>query len=457
VTGEARAVEEALGEQESRERSDARYRAPGAAPLATRRVPASGLVGRIKHGLIDWAKTAAITLGTMYVIGWLAVTIGVAWMGRTNAGFARFDNTMEKQFAADVMREYALPKDASISVAEAGRAFVALQPARKNAGGYIVRSAPVVAEPPWRGMELDSTLFVGAGNSSYEGPSSGVINASAKGFNAREREVLRLIATAPQWRDWDIVARAPKLDIIGARFEIPFGKDVHIYEMPILSFGVTKEYGYAAVSRAAWHLSEGRRDSAETILRAIVSNGFALSDNASSAIDQLIGNVIVGIGKDALIRFYSLSNDPRGPAIEAAVERARRLPAAAGASILVRDFVKRIGSIEEAIDDPALGRGIRMEMLGVRARASCGDARELVFGQRAETRAVFDRARADLARYPSERAVIDLLQNSTHAPVSQWLGTRQDNAAIALDMLGRIYFNPRLPSCAVIGLGSRLY
>jgi hypothetical protein len=456
MSGEARVVEETLREQESREREGARYRAPGAAPLATREAPRSGLASRIKRGLIDWAKTAAITLGTMYVIGWLVVTVGVAWMGRTNAGFARFDNTMEKQLAADVMRPYALPKDPTISVAEAGRAFVALQPPRKNTGGFVVKNAPVFVEPPWRGMTLDSALFPEAKGSSYEGPSSSVINASARGFNARERAALRLIATAPQWRDWDIVARAPKLDIIGARLETPFARDVHIYEMPILSFGATKEYAYAAVSRAAWHLSEGRRDSAEFVLRAIVSYGFALSDNASGAIDQLVGNVVVGIGRDALIRLYALSKDPRGPAIEAAVERARKLPAATGTSITVRDYVKRIGSIEESIDDPALGRGIRLDMTGIRAQATCGDARELVFGQRAATRAVFDRARADLARYPSERAVVDLFQRSMDAPVAGWTGS-QDNAAVALDLIGRIYFNPRLASCAVIGLGSRLY
>jgi hypothetical protein len=408
---------------------------------------------------VDWAKTAAITLGAMYVIGWFVLTLGVAWMSRANAGFTRFDNTTERQYLADVMRSYALAKDPTITVADAGRAFLALQPVRmSSAGAFVLKTSSAATAPPWRGMTLDSSLFLTARNHSYEGPGSSVIDASARGFNAQERAVLRLIGTAPQWRDWDIVARAPKLDIIGARFETPFGPDAHIAAVPILSFGMTKEYAYAATSRAAWHLSEGRRDSAEAVLRAIVSSGFALGDNASSVIDQLIGNVVVGIGRDALVRFYALTKDPRGPAIEAAAQRALKRPSPAGGQISVRDYVKRIEAIDQAISAADLGRGMRVELLNSRAHMTCGDARELIFGQRPETRAVFDKARADLARYPSERAVIDLIQRSTSAPSSVWAGSAANQPAFAaLDLIGRIYFNPRLASCSAIGIGARLY
>jgi hypothetical protein len=438
---------------------EARYAAPGAvgaAPLATRAVP-RGLLARAQAAVSDWLKTAAITLGVMYVAGWFVLTLGVAWMARTNAGFARFDNTMEKQYAADVMRPYALAPDAKISIDEAGRAFLALQPREKQSTstGFELRSTASNLTPPWRGMVMAPELFPDALSHSYEGPGQAVIDASKRGFSAKERAVLKMIATAPQWHDWDIVSRAPRLDLVGARFESPFGPDAALYAMPIIRFGATKEFAYAAVSRAAWHLSEGRRDSAEAVLRAIVSQGFALSDNATGAIDQLIGNVVVGIGRDALVRFYALTKDPRGPAIEAATERARKRQGPPAAQISVRDFNKRVGAINEAITSPDLGRGLRLEMIGQRAQVACGDARELVFGYRAETQAVFDKARAELGRYASERALIDLYQNATTAPVGSWAGAPR--AVAAFDAVGRIYFNPRLATCAVFGFGAKLY
>jgi hypothetical protein len=438
---------------------EARYAAPGAvgtASLATRTVP-RGLLARAQGAVTDWFKTAAITLGAMYVIGWFVLTLGVAWMGRVNSGLARFDNTMEKQYIADVMRPYALPADASISMDEAGRAFLALQPPSQRTSGGFTLKAPAGASPevPWRGMVLAPELFPEARNSSYEGPGQPVIDASKRGFSPKERAVLKLIATAPHWRDWDIVARAPKLDVIGSRMQVPFAPNAAIYLMPTMRFAASKEFGYAAVSRAAWHLSEGRRDSAEWVLRAIVSQGFALSDNATSAVDQLIGNVVVGIGRDALVRYYALTKDSRGPAIEAAAERARKRPGPAAAQVSVRDYNARVVAVNEAIEAPELGRGIRMEMIGQRARVACGDARELVFGYRPETQAVFDKARAELGRYASERAVIDLYQDAMKTPVSAWTGG--PSAVSALDALGRIYFNPRLATCAVFGFGARLF
>lgn len=436
--------------------SEARYGAPdisGAAPLATRGEP-RGFVARAREAVIDWVKTAAITLGTMYVIGWFVMTVGVAWMNRVGNGGARFENTMQRHQIAEAMRPYALAPDPRITLDEATRAFAALQPPSRGGNGYVMKQGGVGPALPWKGLVMAPELFPTARASSYEGPGPTVIEATKSGFSAKEREVLRSIGTAPQWRVWDLLARAPSVDIVGARFETPFAAEAHVYYMPILKFGATKEYAYAAVTRAAWHISEGRSDSAEAILRAIVSNGFALRDNATFAIDQLIGNSIIGIGRDALIRFYALTGDPRGPAIEAEVARASARPIPAEIHTNVRDYKLRVVAIEEAIRARSLGRGIQMEMLSQRAQATCGDARELVLGQRASTRDVFDRARQELARYPAERATIDLIQRSMEYPEIGWVDSREP-AIKGLEFLGRIYFNPRLASCTLTGMYAR--
>ena len=65
------------------------------------------------------------------------------------------------------------------------------------------------------------------------------------------------------------------------------------------------------VSRAAYHLAIGQRDSAEAVLRSIVSYGFSIADNGTGLIDQLSGRVVVGIGRSALENFYTVTHDPR--------------------------------------------------------------------------------------------------------------------------------------------------
>ena len=127
-----------------------------------------------------------------------------------------------------------------------------------------------------------------------------------------------MVATAPLWTQYDLIARAPAVDILGGRFVMPFPDDALIFQMPILRFAATKELAYAGVSRAAYHLAVGERAEAEAALRSIIGFGFAIIDNGTFVIDGLIGQVIVGIGRDALERFYTLTGDPRAAAVVAA-------------------------------------------------------------------------------------------------------------------------------------------
>jgi hypothetical protein len=267
--------------------------------------------------------------------------------------------------------------------------------------------------------------------------------------------VLRAIATSPGWRTVDLVARAPRVDIIGGRIVLPLAGNATWFAMPLPNFAATREWAHAAVSRAAWHLAEGRRDSAEFVLRAIVSFGFALQDNATTMFEELVGAVIAGTGRQALEQFFVITHDARGPALTAALKRAENPPwPSALSELLVRDRGSQRGALLRVWNDPTVPRGTRFESLLRLNLSSCGDGRELVFGPRREVRDAFARARADLARYPSERAVIDLIQGAIETPLTApGLSRRNDDAAKALTFLGRIYFNPRLPVCAVAALG----
>lgn len=77
----------------------------------------------------------------------------------------------------------------------------------------------------------------------------------------------------------------------------------------------------------------------------------------------------------------------------------------------------------------------------------------MVAGPNAETRGAFDAARRDLARFPSEVALVNLIERSQIRDAAA-LGLSSESAALMrlADVAGRIYFNPRLGTCALVGL-----
>lgn len=428
----------------------------GYAPLATTGKTPSGLGVRLVRGIRSWARDAAITLGVAYVLGWFALTLGVASINRASWRPPHLTGVAEKALLTVPMRQFVLARDASVTPMAAGLAFESLQPEPRSDGGFERRVPAARVSAPWQQLPpLDQTVFASLRSSSpWWGPKSvGLIAAVPKGFSAQEREVLRLIGTAPLWRTFDLVARAPRVDMVGGRFVPPFGAEATYWNMPILRFAATKELAYAGVSRAAWHLSEGRQDSAEAALRAVVSFGFAMHDNAVSSIDELIGNVITGIGRGGLEELFAVTKDPRGPALAAAMAAAPRAPLPEflqGLGIADRAAQRRV--LIEAVGSRALGPGVRYQALEGLRWSSCGNVRELVAGPNAETRGAFDAARRVLARFPSEVAVVDLIEKGMiHDPASLGLSSQTDAVMRLAAVAGRIYFNPRLSTCALVG------
>jgi hypothetical protein len=444
------------------EATEARYGAPGfsgAAPLATREAKPTGLAAVMRSGLGRWVKTAAITLGVMYAAGWVLLTLGVA--ARNHSQWAPriwySPSPMLAEARTQAIRSYALPADPAISLEEANRAFLALQvrPIRNSPATPRVRA--VASEMPWRGMRLERDVFVDARRGSWGGPGLGVIEAARRPLSQAERDVLRMIGTAPGWRDFDIVARAGKLDRIGALFEMPIGSGARYNDLIDSRLMPTRELAQAAVARAAWHLSEGRTAEAERVLRLVVSYGFVLHDNSNSFAEQSIAHDVVYLGRVGLERLFRALKDPRGAEIEAAIAKAVTADAPAS---LATDFESLRAELYLSARSAETPRGIRYNALRGLLTTSCGSTSELVFGQSAATRDAFAQARADLARYPSERAQIDLLQGALEQPLAVRFAPNDEVALGALDVLGRIYFNPRLPACLSQGLDAtsfRLY
>lgn len=397
----------------------------------------------------------AVAVMAMVPIGLVTVANGYAW--RQSFGFS---NTRARLTQAEATRPFALPRNARVTPMQAGLALAALNPISATSPTFPLRPVSDRAVRPWTGVALTADMFPAAQGGAWSGPQSrSVLEAAAKGLSAKELAYLRMVATAPLWTQYDIIARAPAVDILGGRFVLPFRDDALIFQMPIMRFAVTKELAYAGVSRAAYHLAVGQRAEAEAALKSIIGFGFAISDNGTFAIDGLIGRVIVEIGRDGLERFYTITGDPRAAVVAAAKPssaggtRATRatptsnLPTAA---FLRERLLTTAGSAAEA-------RPIRYEALAALSVSSCTNVRELVFGPRSDITRAYDVAARDLARYPSERALLDVARQT----LERAHGTSVPSGGVAVRLLvgvstvaGLVFDNPRMPACTRIITGT---
>ena len=96
-------------------------------------------------------------------------------------------------------------------------------------------------------------------------------------------------------------------------------------------------------------------------------------------------------------------------------------------------------------------RGERYEALRLLSAASCTNVRELLFGPGSDVTDAFRNARRDLARYPSERALVDLVHLKPEARRAE-LGfdPLQMLAVSSATVAGVVLRNPRLAACTRI-------
>lgn len=357
-------------------------------------------------------------------------------------------NTRERIAQSDAARPLALPKDPSITPMQAGLAFNALQQKTEVKGFPMIEPA-ARPEATWEHAIITPDMFRTAQPTMFHGPNSqAILEAVAKGFTPQEMAYLKAVASAPVWKNFDLVSRAPAVDFIGGRFKVPFGADVTAPDLPIIRYKEVREIASAAASRAAYHMALGQSDSAETILRSVVSFGFTLVDNGTSLIDELIGTVIVGTGRDALQRFYVITGDPR--ASSPALMPPQRVDGKAGPAITRADEEVRRRLIA-LTQDPKAFPGERYEALRMLSISTCTNVRELIFGRRSEVTDAYRAASTGLARYPAERALVELISREpelarypiNYGPVT---GMAMSAAAVA----GTVLHNPRLETCTLI-------
>ena len=396
-------------------------------------------------------RDAAIVVGLMAVVPVAIVAVRGDDLARI---LDPSGNTRERIEFAQRARAFALPADPAITPMEAGLALNALQRPGAKADHFATIEPAVRPARSWQSMAMPIEMLATARPDIFSVPSSrSILEATRRGLSPREMEYLRTLATAPVWREFDLVARAPAVDVVGGQFRTPFGEGARAEQRPLPKFGDARELAHAAVSRAAYHLAIGQRDSAEAVLRSIVSFGFAFIDNGPGIIDEMIGTVIVGVGRDGLQRYYASQGDPRaGLAALQAPPKNAYLAAAGHADRATADEVQK--RLIARLEDPNVPRGERFEIARMLSGASCTTVRDLLFGPRAEVLDAIERARRSLPRYASERALMDLQTQPFDVPMGNMSSHPfQTLAGSAASVAGTVLRNPRLESCTLLLTG----
>ncbi|MEA3244549.1 MAG: hypothetical protein U9Q74_00185 [Gemmatimonadota bacterium] len=435
------------------EAREARYQSgafAAAAPLVPAEPKPGGLLRAAAGAVGRWLRAVGVTMVIVYAVGWVALSAGLPLVTRVTWMAPSIENTLAKRYAADAMRPYALPRDAAITPLDAGIALSSMGTAPKGAGaGFTYRTLDHRPDVPWRHMEFADALFPGARRSPYNGPDPmSIVAAAARGLTPAQRAALRPYGTAEVWATFDRVVRAPQVDIVAGRFVLPFGPEARASWMPITKFTESKELAYAGVARAAWLLSEGRRTEAEAALRGVISFGFVFVDNGTTLIEELIGDVIVGIGRAGLRDLYAATGDARLAALDAAVTEAQRLSQAGSPAPWPRGpFAdSRAGMLEMSTRPGRLTLPERVETLYAVTSTTCGSTRDLVLGESPGVRAAFEAVRRDYAGLPGQRAVVDLIERQPLDGLSRQQASSGPGGQF-VDAISRAYFNPRIASC----------
>jgi len=428
-----------------------------------RGLPVSAYAGRaVAIGAAALAAVLALALVPLMLVG-------AAGPSFWSVVLPKFSNTRQKLFIVGAARTHRLRADSAITPLAAGRAYYSLLQASGDSNR--VRSPfvelPLPAPPlpvlPWSGT-LPEGLFPTARWDQNKGlPATQKIMAAARaGFTPAELSYLERIAHAPHWQVADVMARAPRMDYIGARFKVPFPEAAVAWEFPVPRFAGFKSMAYASIARAAYYLARNQRDSAEAALRLGVSMGFVLVDNGTFLIDQLIGIVMVAIARDGLIDYYRTIGDPRGAQLRSqtdsliAIVDARADLASTDVDLDTRNPVSARRSLIRVTENTKEMRGLRYELLHTLAIAPCTNVRELVFGPDPEVLAAFDHARKNWARFQSDTAFLDMVFATPERLESLVNGTTRGRMLVrAAGMAGEMLGNKRLAGCASLLVLSR--
>lgn len=376
---------------------------------------------------------------TVLILAWASTRV----VSDVFLSWLRAAGTITRLEMRDIGRPYRLPFDRSISPAAAGDAYYALtgaasapglKPARPREQRFTTgQTAPPFEKTPGY---LDSEAF------------EGLVARARSGLTGQERAYLDVLAANPAVRDVSLLARAPSVDIVGARLTAPPPRG--LFDYPVGNLLEIRYAALAMVARAAIAVSGRRYEDAELAAREIISYGVLISDHAHTLSESIMATFVVETGLKALEDVYIVTGRVTEAAtlkasregLNSRVEAARQ-PGSAAMSTPVDDASLRAQALRILLDRTRL-RSERWEALHGLSLSTCTTARELVFGPDPELVAAFDVARAELGETALERQIID------QARTLDILAGRTDSLGSLVGILriaGRLLGNPWMDRC----------
>ena len=396
----------------------------------------------------SWVRGALRVVRNAVIGLALLSTIPMGLVASRRAEFIpNMSHLVAKTAEADRWREFRAPVDPSITHQQAGDALRRIITAGPR-DNYPMRPLGTTHARPWNRITLAPDMFADMRTPQHKGPAAFMVIAKTPGgYSVSEMVYLRDIATAPFWKDFDAVSLAAKVDVVGGLYDTPFTPDAQLIAFPTVDFQDAKQIASAAVSRATYYLASGKPADAERVLRTIISFGFTFIDQGVTAVDALVGRMVVDIGRDGLHQLYLQTG--RGDLV-VRLEPVVRPKSSVRARQTPFDVASARAAALSLIGDPAVPRSLRMETLEMLSYGgSCGSVGAMLTGPSDELRRAVASARASMARYPSEQAFFDLIERTMEN------GPRVERdadivgrvASGTASMLSAITGNPRIATC----------
>ncbi len=365
------------------------------------------VVAHVAQGLVI-LLAAATFVATMTVV--LASIAGPALVALAAPNFG----AVERRYQAVLpLQRFALPVDSGITALDAGIAIATMDySSRTRASAFSLRDRAPLAPPPWLDSAPPSMDL--ARNNAGDG-FKGWIDSTPRRLSREEMAFMRRVVEYPGWAYVRTAARAPHIDLIGGLVELPLADSGTAFDLPFSPVSSLRGYARANAFRVRYYLETNQRDSAVYAAREILSLGLGMAREARLTIDLLIGVSIAQEARSQLERTYGVLRDAqrdtllrlsRDGAMRAAEMRTDASPSSVyDASRLTADWRSAVVSADRM-------RVVRWESAMLLGFSSCTNARGVLRGPDAETRAAFDTFMTAEARWASDSAVLQLIRDT---------------------------------------------
>lgn len=355
-------------------------------------------------------RTAAVAVVVLFVLGFgptatIAVTTAIGPL-LAEIAVPTFLSVQEMAGGAEVLRRFAVGKDASVSPRAAGAALQNIAFVGYRGEPEPMEQAPeTVYETAWFPDATFPDPF-------SESVSAELMSRPLADFSEGEQAALRHAASHPAHAEFHLLARAELADVVSGRWTLPFPDSLTFQELPWPRFQAFRTAGLAQVSKAAVEVADGQPEEAEQTLRELVSTGFLLIDQGPTLLDNLIGVELTRMGGNALEAYYGRTGDPSAAeSLEWAREGALAAAKKSRAGLVPEDARLLLQGVPTLVQNDDALRGLRWEYFATfNMLAPCINLHKMVFGPD-ETYAEWRRrAERSIVRTPGEQELFDLAE-----------------------------------------------